>query len=345
METVDRFENRKRDHIRLSLDGENQALGLSGFENIQLIHEALPDFNFEDISIQTQTLGMDFESPFFVSSMTAGHHDGQRINEVLLKACQKTGWRFGVGSLRRHLFDKSEFDKWRTLYGAHDVFVMANLGVAQIITTPVNVIQKIVDDINAKALIVHLNPLQEVIQGEGTPHFAGSVTALEKLIKEISCPVVIKETGCGFSRETLLKLQTIGVKVVDVSGLGGTHWGRIEGERTAEQEKKRAAKTFANWGISTVESLENAATISKGVDIWASGGIRSGLDAAKSIALGARSVGLAQPLLKAAIHGVDAVVDVMRLFEFELKVAMFCTGSKTVSELQGESGIVKWKKT
>ena len=197
------------------------------------------------------------------------------------------------------------------------------------------------ESLEASAICIHCNSLQEVIQEEGTPYFKGAILALEKLCHSISIPVVVKETGCGFSTKDLQRLLETGVKAIDVSGYGGTHWGRIEGRRAGSM-RAHAAHSFRYWGIPTAEVLENFSELSSAqessVEIWASGGVRSGLDAAKCMALGAHKVGFARPALLAAYKGEEALLEWMQTMEYEFRVALFCTGSKNLEELRGKNG-------
>jgi isopentenyl-diphosphate Delta-isomerase len=201
-------------------------------------------------------------------------------------------------------------------------------------------------------LVIHLNALQEALQPEGTPQFQGALEALSSIFSELSVPLVLKETGCGFSRQTLgriaerfsLSFGKAELAALDVSGLGGTHWGRIEGARSPKQSVfQEAAETFANWGIPTVDAVLNATEALRGkkTEIWASGGVRTGLDAAKLIALGAHRVGFAQPVLEHALKGEDALNAWMEVREYELRVALFCTGSSSVSKLRLKEDV--WK--
>ena len=330
------FEQRKQDHIALALMPENQANEHHVFDTISFIHEALPDLDFATISIQSQRFGQSVETPFMVSSMTAGHQQAIDINRNLITACDTMGWAMGVGSQRRELMDPNAASEWRLLRRDFpNVCLMSNVGIAQLITTPVEHIMRLVESLQARALIVHCNPLQECIQPDGTPLFQGGEKALEQLVARLGLPVIVKETGCGFSIPTLKRLNDIGVAAVDVSGLGGTHWGRIEGHRAApSSERYQAAITFRHWGIDTVSSVLNAASIHPTYEIWGSGGVRHGLDAAKLLALGASTVGFAKPMLEAALISVDAITTCMRTIEYELKVALFCTGSRVLNSLK-----------
>lgn len=330
------FEKRKQDHIELALMQTNQANELNTFDSVSLIHEALPDINFEDISMASERFGRPVKTPFMVSSMTAGHRDAQVINQRLLMACAHTGWAMGVGSQRRELTDKKAAFEWQPLRRDYPhVSLLSNLGIAQLISTPLTDIQRLTDALKADALIIHCNPLQECIQPEGTPLFKGCWQALSDLVAALPLPVVVKETGCGFSEATLRRLNDIGVAAVDVSGLGGTHWGRIEGHRAVDEPlRRRASVTFGNWGIDTVKSVSDACALHPSFEVWGSGGVRHGLDAAKLFALGASTVAFAKPMLNAAVCSADEVLLEMASIEYELKVAMFCTGSRVLGELK-----------
>jgi isopentenyl-diphosphate Delta-isomerase len=334
-----KFEQRKRDHIQLALNPIHQTEAHNQFDDYQLIHEAIPDLDFAEIDLSTHSLGRLRRKPFFVSSMTAGHIHAEKINANLWEACQSMGWVMGVGSQRRELSDQYASQEWLRLRQRFpDASVMANLGIAQLINTSMNQLKELVSNLKAQAFIVHCNPLQELIQPEGNTNFKGSWRALEEFLCAIDVPVVVKETGCGFSTKTLQRLNDLGVHAIDVSGLGGTHWGRIEGSRAVEDKiRYQAAQTFANWGISTASVLDSAQGLLLQTEIWASGGIRHGLDAAKSIALGASQVGIAKPILAAALESTEKVIEVMQIYEYELRVAMFCTGSCNIQELKKQS--------
>lgn len=330
------FEQRKRDHIELALLPVNQSSELNPFDHFSLIHEALPDLNFKDISIHSTRFKQFVETPFFVSSMTAGHSNAININRHLIQACSQSKWAMGVGSQRRELTDKEAAFEWHSLRRDFpQVSLYSNLGIAQLIDTPITSIQRLIDSLHADALIIHCNPLQECIQPEGTTDFKGCWSALAELVKSIPVPVIVKETGCGFSSNTLLRLNELGIAAVDVSGVGGTHWGRIEGHRADKDSiQHQTADTFRNWGINTLQSVKNAALINPAYEIWGSGGVRNGLDAAKLIALGATSIGFAKPMLEAALNSTEQVLNKMATIEYELKTAMFCTGSQMLNDLK-----------
>lgn len=335
------FEGRKADHLRLSLSSEMEAMGGSGLDRVQLIHEALPEMNFSEVSLDTKFWRYKAASPFFISSMTAGHKGGEALNHTLARVAGRRRWPMGLGSQRRELTDPNAQAEWKKLRkAAPDAFFLSNLGLSQLIVTPLKQVMNLVASLEAGGIFIHANAMQEVLQPEGTPQFKGGLKALEKLCKASPVPVILKETGCGFSHATLKRLKSTGLAAVDISGFGGTHWGRIEGGRAAEDSVQRsAALTFKNWGISTADSLLNAPKLN--LEIWGSGGIRSGLDAAKTIALGAQKVGFAKPALERALEGDDSLAKWMELMEFELKVALFCTGSKNPEALRKGK---KWQK-
>lgn len=349
---TEQFEARKREHIRHSLDSASQAQGLSGLDRVHLVHEALPELNFSEIRLDSACLSSNLlRTPFYIAGMTAGHGEAWKINRTLAHACQERGWAMGVGSQRRDLEtgDGGTLDQWKKLREeVPDLVLVANIGLSQLITADFSRVRGLVTDMGAQALAIHLNSLQEAMQPEGTPCFRGGLAALQKYCAELGTPVILKETGCGFSSITLKKIEAIrlagglagGLAAVDVSGLGGTHWGRIEGARADKKSVQAAASvTFAEWGEPLVDSVVAAVKALPQTEIWASGGVRSGLDAAKLIALGAHRVGYAQPALAAALIGSECLHSWMEQQEYELKVALFCTGSGSCQELRGKENV------
>ncbi|QDK37462.1 type 2 isopentenyl-diphosphate Delta-isomerase [Bdellovibrio sp. NC01] len=345
-ESTTQFETRKRDHIRIALDPRSQTEGQNGLDSIQMIHEALPDLNFKEVDISTSfffsNTSLKLSSPIFISSMTAGHEHGRFINEALARLSDRRQILMGVGSQRRELDDSNAAQEWTQVRKqAPNARLLGNIGITQLIKTPIDKIQKLIEATEAIALFVHLNPLQEVLQPEGTPSFKDGLHAIENLVKFAGIPVIVKEVGCGFSTETLKRLQNAGVFGVDVSGKGGTHWGRVEGYRSEESHMLyQIAQTFQNWGISTVDSMRNAKEARVSYEVWASGGVRTGLDVGKLIALGAQKVGIAKPFLEAALQGDEALEKLLDRLEAELKITMFCTGCRTLQDLQTKKVIL-----
>lgn len=341
---LSQFETRKQSHLEIALRPEIQAAESNSLEGIRLEHDALPEFDFSEVDLATPFLKgksrRALATPFFVSGMTAGHASAATLNARLAAACAARGWIFGVGSQRRELDPaRPAIDAWSGLKTAlPGLVVLGNLGLSQAVSASPAAVARLARNAEADAFCIHVNALQEVIQPEGTPAFRGGVAALRRLATKLGRPLILKETGCGFSRRTLAKLKDLKLAAVDVSGLGGTHWGRIEGVRAGQggdAVRARAAETFANWGVTTVDSVRAAAkTLPKTVEIWASGGVRNGLDAAKLIALGATRVGFAKAALEAALKSEADLARWMETVEFELKTALFCTGARTPAELR-----------
>lgn len=331
------FESRKKDHLKEALNPLNQAHGHAGLERVHLYHDALPDLDFSEISLKSLRLGKTARVPFYIAGMTAGHYAALSINDRLASCCEARGWALGLGSQRRDIEFSDSLDQWRNFRKRHpNLVLIANLGISQLIKTPLSAIQELVKEVGANAIAIHLNALQEVIQYEGTPSFKGALWSLKNAIEHLNVPVIVKETGCGFSSNTLHKIKSLPLAAIDVSGLGGTHWGRIEGRRVITTDLRApAAETFANWGESTLQSvLACKDLIPETTEIWASGGVRSGLDAAKLIALGAKQVGFAQPALVAALESDEKLLSWMELIEFELKIALFCTNHMNPLQLR-----------
>lgn len=365
-----KFDSRKKDHLVQSMNEKNQV-GLSPSDEIKLFHKALPELDFKDVSLKTKVLGLSLNAPIFVSSMTAGHKEGEAINYNLAKACAEKNWLFAVGSQRKQLTDAKKNQEWsQILNDFPKLNTVGNLGLAQLISFGPEKAVKLIESLNAKALFIHCNPLQEVLQAEGTTNFKNGFAVLKELCEISPKPIIIKETGCGFDKETLKKLFKIKkLYAVDVSGFGGTHWGRIEGERNfanskrnlARFEKSRqveldivldvfvdkliqASQTFQNWGISTAKSLgycsELVAQSKSKTKYWASGGVRNGLDVVTCLSMGAEMIGLAQPILKHVLQGYDSLIQYMELLEYETKIGLFCTGYKDVNSCQKDA---KWE--
>ena len=349
-ESSSQFEKRKSDHLRIALDPRSQTQGKTGLDSITLVHEALPDMNFKEVDISTSFLfsesAIPLSTPIFISSMTAGHEKGRQINEALARLSDRHQILMGVGSQRRELDDASAAQEWTQVRKqAPNAKLLGNIGIAQLIKTPLDKIKALIESTEALGLFVHLNSLQECLQPEGTTDFKNGLSAIENLVRYSGVPIIVKEVGCGFSKDTLKRLSETGVKAVDVSGMGGTHWGRVEGYRSQETDVLyKVAQTFANWGISTVDSVLAAKEAQVPYEIWASGGVRSGLDAAKLLALGSQKVGMAQPFLEAAMpsgsladqadKADQKLEELLTKLNLELKIALFCTGSKNIKDLQ-----------
>jgi isopentenyl-diphosphate delta-isomerase len=341
------FENRKRDHIRIALDPRAQSSLSTGLESVDLIHQALPEIDFHEIDLKTPFAKQILASPIYVSSMTAGHERGTEINTNLARFAERRGLLMGVGSQRRELEDSSAANEWKQIRKhAPKAILAGNIGLAQAIHAPIGALLALIENLEASALFIHLNALQECLQPEGTPQFRGGLQAIQKIAKALPVPVIVKEVGCGFSADTLHRLNETGIYAVDVSGLGGTHWGRVEGQRIpVESAGAKVAATFQDWGISTTQSLLNAHETPLSYEVWASGGVRTGLDVAKLIAMGAHMVGLAKPWLEAALEkdADRALENLLDSLHQELKISLFCTGAVSPDVLRSTQRW-SWKK-
>lgn len=330
------FEQRKKAHINLALDPRTQAQTASHFEKIKLVHEALPEINLSEVSIEAKLLENKFSSPHFVSSMTAGHQNSKTINLRLALAAAEKNWLMAVGSQRRELTDAKASAEWKAIKAqSPKTKFVSNIGLEELIQRPTSEILKLTESIDALGLYIHLNPLQEAFQNQNQANFKNGLVAIKKLCKASPIPILVKEVGYGVSKTTAQKLLQAGVEVIDVAGKGGTHWGVLEGLRDQSHTGllADASLAFKDWGFSAVESLLHCKTLTKKNHFWASGGIRTGVDSLKCLALGARAVGVAQPLMKAALESDEQIINVMNRFDYELKVALFGVGVSTLKEL------------
>jgi len=340
---------RKTDHIRINLEEDVRFPNLStGLEEYRFTHCALPEMDLSDVNIGVEIFGRKLAAPILVSSMTGGAQEAVRINRNLAEAAQQCGLAMGVGSQRAALEQGDMAGTFRVRDVAPDILLLANLGAVQLnYGYTVDHCRRAVEMIEADALILHLNPLQEVLQPEGDVLWRDLLPKIERVCRDVGVPVVAKEVGWGIGAETARRLIDVGVRAIDVAGAGGTSWSQVEMHRAPSERLRRLAAAFANWGIPTAESLESVAQIRRQsalpeLAIFASGGIRTGIEIAKSVALGADLVGLASPFLKPAITSADAVAEEMELLGSELRIAMFCSGAANLHGLR-RAGVLKKK--
>ena len=322
--------DRKAEHIRLALS-EQMQLGAHFFDRFSFEHRALPEIDFRDVDTSVEFLGKRLEAPFLISCMTGGTPAATQINRNLAEAAERTGVAFGVGSQRKALEDPETAASFEVRSVAPTVPVLANLGAVQLnYGCGIEECRRVVDMIDADALVFHLNPLQEAIQPEGQTNFAGLLPKMAEVVRLLDVPVIAKEIGCGISGKVAEQLARIGVRIIDTAGLGGTSWARIEARRAGDAE---IGELFADWGISTPESIRQLAAVA-GVTVIGSGGLRNGIDAAKALALGADLAGMAYPFLAAATQSADEVERRLRRLIEELEICMFCLGLRNLSELR-----------
>lgn len=326
---------RKSDHIRINLFEDVQSRLDPGFDNLHFEHVALPEFNLQDVNLQTRIFTKTLERPFLISSMTGGTEEALAINRRLAKTAQTFGLAMGLGSQRAAIEKPELAYTFQVRDVAPDILLFANVGAVQLnYGYTLDQCQSMVDMIEADALILHLNPLQEALQPEGETHFSGLLSKIEKICRDLPVPVVAKEVGWGISKTLAQKLVDAGITAIDVAGAGGTSWAKVEMHRANSRIDAATAAAFDSWGIPTVLSLMQLNEISENITIIASGGLRNGVDVAKSIALGASMAGIAGKFLKAANEGEQKLEETCIQLEKELKIAMFVSGAKNIAELQ-----------
>ncbi|MCL5267626.1 MAG: type 2 isopentenyl-diphosphate Delta-isomerase [Bacteroidetes bacterium] len=335
---MDQTAKRKSSHVDIVLKEKVDYIKSTGFEKYEFVHNALPEIDYAEIDPSVELFSHKFTAPIIVSSMTGGFKRAGYINAALAEFCNEKKVGMGVGSQRQALSNDGYLETFKVVRRvARDIFVMGNIGAAQVVNGfAMDNVRRIVDMVEADALAVHLNALQEMIQPEGDRNFRGVVAGISQLVKAIKIPVIVKETGAGIGADAARKLIEAGVSVIDVSGAGGTSWAAIETLRH-EEEGRRVGRKFWNWGIPTAEALVqvNAVPMRKKIKLISSGGIRDGIDVAKSIALGADLCAAAQPFLKALNEdGVNGLVKEFDAWMEELKGAMFLTGSKNLRQLR-----------
>lgn len=339
-------EDRKDDHIRIVQNRDVETTG-TGFADVHLVHEALPELHYDAIDTTIEFLGAELAAPIFIESMTGGHHNTTAINRALARAASETGIAMGLGSQRAglELDDDGVLESYTVVRDvAPDAFIYGNLGAAQLRAYDLETVERAVEMIEADALAVHLNFLQEAVQPEGDVDGRNCLAAIERVAAELSVPLIVKETGNGISGETARKLAAIGVDAIDVAGKGGTTWSGIEAYRAATANaprQERIGTLFRTWGIPTAASTIEC--VAEHNCVVASGGIRTGVDVAKAIALGALAGGLAKPFLTPATNGSDAVIERIADLIAELRTAMFVTGSGSIAELQRTEYVLQGK--
>ncbi len=329
------IEKRKTQHILLCLQKENWTNNKNDFENYRFEHNALPELDFNEIDTTIEFLGKKLSYPFLISSITGGCEHGLKINQPLGKLAQKFNIALALGSQRAALLDKTLIKTFDLRKIAPNILLLANLGAVQLnYELDLESCQQMVDMINADALILHLNPLQEVFQPEGDTNFSGLLKKIEKICHQLSVPVIVKEVGCGINAKVAQRLSQVGVKIIDIAGSGSISWSNVEAARSNDSIIKAVAENFRNWGNSTAFSLEDIAQKCPELSLIASGGIHNGIDVAKAISLGAKLGGFALPLLKTLQESEESAENFIKTIIFELKTTMFCTGSKNLTDLR-----------
>ena len=341
-------EERKDDHIDICLKEKVQARHVTtGFEEINLLHKALPEINLDEVDLTGRIFGHKFDAPLIVEAITGGTRDGAKINAAIAEAVEELGLGMGIGSQRAALENPTAESTYAvTRKKAPNAFIMANIGAAQLAKGyGIKEATRAVEMLKADALAIHLNPLQEAIQPEGEPTFANVMAVIEAIVKHLDVPVIVKETGCGISASQAKKLEGLGVAGIDIAGAGGTSWAAVEyyrAQRRRDEARQRIGEDFWDWGIPTAASLIEAIQVSR-IPVIASGGLRSGIDLAKALALGASLTGIALPMLAPAVEGAAETKKALKLLLDELKTAMFLVGADSVPKLRRAPLIVTGK--
>lgn len=329
-------QTRKADHLRICLDENVQFNSTTnGLERYRFSHCCLPELDWNEISLNTTFLGKQLLAPLLISSMTGGTEQAGIINQRLASVAQHYKIAMGVGSQRVVVEKPQVAATFAVRSLAPDILLFANLGAVQLnYDYGLDECLRLVDLLEADALILHLNPLQECIQPKGDTNFKGLLDKINQLCHKLPVPVIAKEVGNGISAAMAEKLISAGVTAIDVAGAGGTSWAKVESERAGNAQQRRMGMTFADWGLPTAECITSIRTIAPEVPLIASGGLRDGLDVAKAIALGADIAGQALPFLQAAAQSEAAVDALVEVLIAEITTVLFCTGNATLEELK-----------
>ncbi|WP_138420059.1 type 2 isopentenyl-diphosphate Delta-isomerase [Aquibacillus sediminis] len=333
---VDSINQRKSQHIEVVLNEHvtgNQIT--TGFDGIKFVHNALPEIDFAEISTDTSFLGKQLQTPFLISSMTGGAALAETINKNLAIAAENRGWAFALGSTRALVESEEHRPSFQLREYAPTIPIIANLGAVQLnYGFDAEKCRQIINITDADALVLHLNSIQEVIQQGGDTNFKDLLSKIDKLCDQLDVPVGVKEVGWGIDGTTAKELVNAGISFVDVAGAGGTSWSQVEKFRSNEPIKKKAAEAFTEWGIPTTASISSVKQQVDRQTIIGSGGIHTGVDGAKAIALGADMVGFGRSILEAATQSSDAVEEWMETRELELRMAMFGIGAASLDQLK-----------
>ena len=331
-------ESRKLEHIRICLERQVESHIPTGFNDITLIHNAAPELNLEEINVKCTFLGHQLQAPVMVTAMTGGHPEALPINQHIAEAIENLGLAMGVGSQRAAIEDPALADSFSiTRKAAPTAFLIGNIGAPQLaLGYGTKEAQTAIEMLKADALAIHFNAAQEAVQPEGEATYSGVLQVLRRLTKEIPTPIIAKETGAGLNRDSAQLLINSGVKAIDVAGLGGTSWPAVEVERAKDKDAMKATlgRWFTDWGVPTAIATYEVTQIAGNIPVIASGGVRTGVDIAKAIALGAQIGGVALPVLAPAMIDAGSVQHYLETVIQGLKATMFLVGASTLEELR-----------
>lgn len=334
-------QQRKSEHLRINLEEDVRGRGITtGFADYRFVHYALPNLDLASIQMHTTFLGHSLRVPLLISCMTGGTTQAAQINARLAAAAAEVGCAMGVGSQRAALEDEQVARSFQVREVAPGVPLFANLGAVQLnYGYGVDHCRRAVEMIDAQVLVLHLNPLQEALQEAGNTNFGGLLGRIGDVCRALDVPVVVKEVGWGITADVARALLEVGVAAIDVAGAGGTSWSEVERYRAPTPLWSAIASGFADWGIPTADCLVEVRRALPTVPLIASGGVQTGVDMAKALALGADLVGIAGPLLRAAALSPDATLDAVRAVVEQLRVSMFCLNAASLAHLRGTSAL------
>ena len=340
--TMSDINTRKADHLAITASGAGAFRRGSLLDEVHLIHQALPELNADDIDLRTPFLGRTINAPLMLTGMTGGTEEAAAINKQLAVVAQTLGIPFGLGSMRAMVVKPELAWTYQVRDVAPDVFLLGNFGVVQAAQMSTAELRSALNIVGANALCIHLNPAQEMAQPGGDRDFRGGIAAITRLQAELGLPIVVKETGCGLSPATVAALDAIGIPAIDVSGAGGTSWVAVEAQRSSPTSVEQAVgQDFWDWGIPTAAAVAWASSQSPKGSLIASGGIRTGLDAARALALGADLVGLAQPALRALKEGgPNAATQYLNGIIAGIRSACLLTGSENPKQLRNAQRVL-----
>ncbi len=335
MKKVTPISQRKSDHIRINLREDVQSAITTGLEKYRFEHQALPECNLEDVDTQTIFLNKSLAAPILISSMTGGSVEAAQINLILAEAAEQTQIAMGLGSQRAAIEHPELAYTFQVRQVAPHILLFANLGAIQLnYRYGIDECKKAVEMIEADALVLHLNPLQEALQPEGDTRFENLIDKIAMVCHSLPVPVIVKEVGWGISQRTAKMLIEAGVAAIDVAGAGGTSWSQVEMYRARSESAAHIASHFIDWGIPTAECIKTIRALHPSLPIIASGGLRNGIEIAKCLALGANLGAMASPFLKAAARSLADTIETINELKREIQITMFAAGVKSIEELR-----------
>jgi len=334
MSDFSQIEDRKQEHIQINLSKDVQSALRSGFDEIRLVHCALPEMSLEDVDMTCNLFGKQLSAPLLISSMTGGTDAASEINRILAMVAQQFRIAMGVGSQRIMIDQPDKTEDFKVRSFAPDILLFANLGAVQLnYSYTIEHCKAAIDSIEADGLILHLNPLQEALMHNGDTNFRGLIKKIAAVCKQLGVPVIIKEVGWGINATLAKQLFEVGVSAIDVAGAGGTSWSEVEKYRSNLSEAKLIAADFRDWGIPTVQAIKDIKRLCPDATIIASGGLKNGIDVIKSIALGASMGGMAHSFLSAAADSFEKAILFARVVLEQMRIAMFVSGAKDIRSI------------